>query len=172
MPNFISDDEFSCIECLNSLEDCLAHFEDSNDPMIQEIVNALQDPVHEKMFPTDSHLIPSIVEAPGDSDCMEKTSPFEESLEVSPSLWSFQTEVDHYWEDPFLINRCPVNALRRYFLDNVSFSRTCGENFYWPIMIKNTHVHCRAGLWMVLMRNLLKYMMILLQSISFIDLLV
>ncbi|MGV7988974.1 hypothetical protein PJP10_31895, partial [Mycobacterium kansasii] len=41
--HFNVENESLSAECPNSFDDCLAHFADSNDPMIRDIVNALQD---------------------------------------------------------------------------------------------------------------------------------
>jgi hypothetical protein len=102
---------------------------------------------------------------------VEETTQTEKYLmNVSPPSWVLQPIENSDWEDPFLINYNPIQNLRRYlFAALISSLHACGAYYDWTFMKKRTHVYIRAGLWMVLMRNLLKFMKILLKFDHIVD---
>jgi hypothetical protein len=89
-----------------------------------------------------------------------------------PAHWSaedkekFLNEVKNfYWDNPYLFKYCPDKIFRRCIPDNevssvIKFchSKACGTHFlskkttakilqcgfYWPTMLKDTHVFCKA----------------------------
>ena len=102
--------------------------------------------------------------------CAEKT------IHTSTPLWIMHTELHQPWDDPYLHYQCPGKSEWRHIFsdkfDDVS-SYTCGANnkeateipfwdFEWLISIIHTRVHCKAGYWMTLLRNLLIHLMIML----------
>ena len=97
----------------------------------------------------------------------------EKSIHISTPLWIMHTELHQPWDDPYLQYQCPGKSDWRHIFadkyDNVS-SYTCGAPIKEPADIDfwdsqwfiYTHVYCKAGYWMTLLRNLLIHLMILL----------
>ena len=140
--------------------------------MIKELDILLDTvPVPEEHLSTDLHSLPLFVEAPYNSEIVEETTLTNENLmSVSPPSWVLQPIENSDWEDPFLINYNQIQNLRRYlFAALISSLHACGAHYDWTFMKKRTHVYIRAGLWMVLMRNLLKFMKILLKFDHVVD---
>ena len=85
------------VEVSYTLEECSAYFEDWDDPMIRDIVNALREtsPVPKKTLPTECKTELSIVEASVESKNVETIPTCEEEFQVSTSLWFVKTEEHH-----------------------------------------------------------------------------
>ena len=163
-----------------TLEECLAYFEDLDDPMIQDIVHALKEtpPVPKKLPSTKCQTEKSIVEAPVKFDFVEIISTCEKEIQVSASLCFIQTK-EYFWDDPYLNNFRPDKKERRSIFNDFqpmqfSFPSTCDNSepaeifqldFQWGRMINVTNVLSKAGWWLVLLKNLLHHLMILLNFV-------
>ena len=178
-PNLIT----SSPEVSYTLEECLTYFEDWDDPMIQDIVNALRERPHapKKLPSIECQIEESTVEAQAINDYVETIPMFEdEAIEVSTSLWFVQTE-EHFWDDPFLNSFCPDKKERRPISPDFqpiqfSFPSTCDnfveepaeifqQDFQWARLVDVTNVLSKAGWWIVLLNNLLHHLMILLNFV-------
>ena len=162
MINSIVEDESLSPFYFGPLDELVTHSLDENDNMIRDMVTLFESV--------------SAYDVSREKDV--ETIPFyaEKSIHISTPLWIMHTELHQPWDDPYLQYHCPGKSDWRHIFsdkyDGVS-PDTCDVHtkepagipswdFEWLISIIHTHVHCKAGFWMTLLRNLLIHLMILL----------
>lgn len=127
------------VEVSYTIEECLAYFEDWDDLIIRDIVNALRktSPVPTKTPSMECNTEVSKVEASVESDFVKTIPTCEEEIQVSTSLWFVETKEHHLWDNPYLNNFFPYKLERRFIFDEFqpkksSFRNAWSDNFEKP----------------------------------------